>query len=162
MAIAVGTARDSHAAMTFLCDLTIATKKSEFGSNLDSSKCQPAESLAERGNIDVLVEDIQEAVSAAQRFLTYWHEDISDFAASDSADDISNIVPENRRRPYDMRKVISAFADKDWEFLRLDWEQNDAYLDDEAGKVRHAEERSLRECYYNTEFWFDISSPFGE
>ena len=113
VAIAVGTARDSHAAMTFLCDLTIATKKSEFGSNLDSSKCEPAESLAERGNIDVVVEDIQEAVSAAQRFLTYWHEDISDFAASDSADDISNIVPENRRRPYDMRKVIAAFADKD-------------------------------------------------
>ena len=66
-------------------------------------------------------------------------------------------------RAFDVLKYqVTAFTDRDWEFLRLDWEQNDAYLSDEAGKVRHAEERSLRECYYNTEFWFDISSPFGE
>ena len=66
-------------------------------------------------------------------------------------------------RQFDVLKyLVTAFTDRDWEFLRLDWEQNDAYLNDEAGKVRHAEERSLRECYYNTEFWFDISSPLGE
>ena len=66
-------------------------------------------------------------------------------------------------REFDVLKYqVTAFTDRDWEFLRMDWEQNDAYLNDEAGKVRHAEERSLRECYYDTEFWFDISSPFGK
>ena len=65
-------------------------------------------------------------------------------------------------RKFDVLKYqVTAFTARDWEFLRLDWEQNDAYLNDETGKVRHAEERSLRECYYSTEFWFDISSPFG-
>ena len=66
-------------------------------------------------------------------------------------------------RKFDVLKYqVTAFTEKDWEFLRLDWEQNGAFATDEAGKVRHAEERSLRECYYNTEFWFDISSPFGK
>ena len=64
-------------------------------------------------DIDVLVKGIEEAVSTTQQFLHYWHDDISDFASSDSASSIAQIVPDNRRRAYDMRKVIAAFADKD-------------------------------------------------
>ena len=64
---------------------------------------------------------------------------------------VSGGLPRNRTeqslrdidgRAFDVLKYqVTAFTDRDWEFLRLDWEQNDAYLDDEAGKVRHAEER---------------------
>ena len=113
VAVAVGTTCDSHAAMTFLCDLTIATRDAEFASNIDSTEPLSADVAAARGDVDVVVKDVEEAVTATRRFLDYWHDDTSDFAASESVSSISLIVPENRRRAYDMHKVISAFADKD-------------------------------------------------
>ena len=113
VAVAVGPTCDSHAAMTFLCDLIIATPDAEFGSNIDSGESLSSDIAAARGDIDVLVQDIEEAVIATRRFLDYWHDDIPDFAASEAVSTISKIVPDNRRRAYDMRKVIAAFADKD-------------------------------------------------
>lgn len=113
VAVAVGPTNDSHAAMTFLCDLVIATPDAEFGSMVNSDETFSSANAAARGDIDVLVKGIEEAVSTTQQFLHYWHDDISDFASSDSASSIAQIVPDNRRRAYDMRKVIAAFADKD-------------------------------------------------
>ena len=113
VAVAVGPTCDSHAAMTFLCDLVIATPDAEFGSNIDSGESLSSDIAAARGDIDVVVQDVEEAVIATRRFLDYWHDDTSDFAVSESASTISQIVPDNRRRAYDMRKVITAFADKD-------------------------------------------------
>ncbi|MEC9059278.1 MAG: carboxyl transferase domain-containing protein, partial [Actinomycetota bacterium] len=113
VAVAMGRTCDSHAAMTFLCDLTIATRDAEFASNIDSTEPLSAHSAATRGDVDVVVEDVEAAVAATRRFLGYWHDDTSDFAESDSVSSISQIVPENRRRAYDMHKVITAFADKD-------------------------------------------------
>jgi acetyl-CoA carboxylase carboxyltransferase component len=112
VAVAVGATCDSHAAMAFLCDIVIATRDAEFGSNIDSSDAQPSDIAAARGDVDVLVDDIHEAITTTRQFLSYWHDDISDFSASDSASTISQIVPDNRRRAYDMRKVITAFADQ--------------------------------------------------
>jgi len=113
VAVAMGPTCDSHAAMTFLCDLIIATPDAEFGSNIDSGESLSSDIAAARGDIDVLVQDVEEAVITTRRFLDYWHDDIPDFAASESASTIAQIVPDNRRRAYDMRKVIAAFADKD-------------------------------------------------
>ena len=113
VAVAVGPTCDSHAAMTFLRDLIIATPDAEFGSNIASGESLPSDIAATRGDIDVLVQDVEEAVIATRRFLDYWHDDIPDFAASESVSTIAQIVPDNRRRAYDMRKVIAAFADKD-------------------------------------------------
>ncbi len=112
VAVAVGPTRDSHAAMAFLCDIVIATCDAEFGSNIDSSESQSSDIAAARGDVDIVVEDIHKAVTATRQFLSYWHDDTSDFAASDSASTISQIIPDNRRRAYDMHKVITAFADK--------------------------------------------------
>ncbi len=113
VAVAVGPTCDSHAAMTFLCDLIIATPDAEFGSNIDSGESLSSDIAAARGDIDVVVRDVEEAVIRTRRFLGYWHDDIPDFAASEAVSTISKIVPDNRRRAYDMRKVIAAFADKD-------------------------------------------------
>ena len=113
VAVAVGPTSDSHAAMTFLCDLVIATPDAEFGSTINLNEPLSSTNAAARGDIDVLVQDVEEAVTATQKFLRYWHDDTSDFTASESASSIAGIVPDNRRRAYDMRKVIAAFADKD-------------------------------------------------
>ena len=85
VAVAVGPTNDSHAAMTFLCDLVIATPDAEFGSMVNSDETFSSANAAARGDIDVLVKGIEEAVSTTQQFLHYWHDDISDFASSDSA-----------------------------------------------------------------------------
>ena len=56
---------------------------------------------------------------------------------------------------------VSALTDRDWEFLKRDWEKNDGYKDDEDGAKRHLDDRDLRTCFYDTQFWFDITSFYG-
>ena len=63
VAAAVGPTNDSHAAMTFLCDLVIATPDAEFGSMVNSDETFSSANAAARGDIDVLVKGIEEAVS---------------------------------------------------------------------------------------------------
>jgi acetyl-CoA carboxylase carboxyltransferase component len=113
VALVVGSARDSHSALAFLCDLVIATNNSDFGSLIEPQvKLSPA-MAAERGDVDLIVEDTPQAVTATQQFLKYWYDDSPKFSPSASASTIGQIVPSNRRRAYDMRKIIEAFADKD-------------------------------------------------
>ena len=106
VALVVGSARDSHSALAFLCDLVIATNNSDFGSLIEPQvKLSPA-MAAERGDVDLIVEDTPQAVTATQQFLKYWYDDSPEFSPSASASTIGQIVPSNRRRAYDMRKVI--------------------------------------------------------
>lgn len=112
IAVVTGPARDSHSALAFLCDLVIATTNSDFGSLIDPTTQMSSETAAARGDVDLIVEDVNEAVNATQRFLEYWYDDSPEFSAAASASTIGQIVPSNRRRAYDMREVIEAFADK--------------------------------------------------
>ena len=113
IAVVTGPTRDSHSALAFLCDLVIATSDADFGSMIDSTGTISAEAAAGQGDVDVVVEDISQAVHATQRFLGYWYDDSPEFSAAESALSIAKIVPDNRRRAYDMRKVVEAFADRD-------------------------------------------------
>ena len=112
IAVVTGPTRDSHSALAFLCDLVIATSGADFGSKMDSTGTIPADTAASQGDVDVVVEDIPQAVTATQQFLEYWYDEQSEFAPAESAPNIAKIVPDNRRRAYDMRKVIEAFADQ--------------------------------------------------
>ncbi len=63
--------------------------------------------------MDVLVDDELQAIDTARRYLGFY---LVDHVAGEPATDaeaIADVIPENRRRPYDMRKVIAAFADAD-------------------------------------------------
>jgi acetyl-CoA carboxylase carboxyltransferase component len=64
------------------------------------------------GVIDILVEDEEEATSAAQRYLSYFQGVVKDWEAADQRL-LRRAIPENRLRVYDIRSVIDLVADKD-------------------------------------------------
>ena len=53
---------------------------------------------------------------------------------------------------------VTALADKDWDFLKKDWEQNRAFEHDEEGKAIHLQEKQARTVFYDSPYYFDISS----
>ena len=114
IAVVTGRALDGHAGAALLCDLVIGVRGSFLGSGRgDNATLRSVEEHATRGDIDILVDDDSAAVEVVQNFLSYWSGDRADFNQSPTNDDIAKIVPDNRRRPYDMRKIIHAFADAD-------------------------------------------------
>ena len=109
VAIASGRAVDGHAGIAMLSDLVIATGAAELGTQ--AGHFRGASDYAKTGDVDVLVGDEAEAVAIARRYLRlYLVGEVAGTAAAD-ADRIADIVPENRRRPYDMRRILAAFAD---------------------------------------------------
>jgi acetyl-CoA carboxylase carboxyltransferase component len=125
VAVVIGPTRDSHSALAFLCDLVIATSDADFASIIDPEGKQSPEAAAARGDVDIVVEGVPQAVIATQRFLGYWYDDCPEFSPAASAPMIGQIVPSNRRRAYDMRKVIDAFVDRDSVFeVGSQWAQS--------------------------------------
>ena len=57
---------------------------------------------------------------------------------------------------------ICGHLDKDWEFLKEDYERNNFFLDDPEGKREHFQKNLNRLICYETDFWFDITSFFGK
>jgi len=123
VAVVAGRCLDGHAGLAFLCDIVIGVKGATVGSRGDgdtAATARPVEDLAARGDIDLVVDDEDAAVAAVQRLLSYWFDDaaisaavdgVAPGTAADGAARIGSIVPDNRRRAYDMRKLIAAFAD---------------------------------------------------
>jgi acetyl-CoA carboxylase carboxyltransferase component len=116
--IVSGRALDGHAGIAMLSDFVVATKNSTFGSwGTSGILLEPilrsVEDYERTGNIDMVVEDESAAIEAVQKYLSYYLQELPHGEPSPSHDDIAAIIPENRRRPYDMRKVITAFADAD-------------------------------------------------
>ncbi|MGI4812371.1 MAG: carboxyl transferase domain-containing protein [Janthinobacterium lividum] len=111
-----------NAALLGCCDIIIATRNASFGMGGPAmieggglGACRPEEvgpvsMQAPNGVIDVLVEDEAEAVAAAKQYLGYFQGAISDWEAGDQRL-LRHLVPENRLRVYEMRKLIHALAD---------------------------------------------------
>ena len=116
VAVVSGRALDGNAGLAMLSDFVVATRGSTLGSRASSSS-EPVErsveDYADTGNLDLLVDDEQAAIDAVKQYLSYYLEDHPTGEPSDTHDEIASIIPDNRRRPYDMRKVIRAFADRD-------------------------------------------------
>ncbi len=127
IAIVSGRALDGHAGIAMLSDFVVATRNSKLGSweTLEpvsgdaygdagrKPTVRSVEDYERTGNIDLIVEDEAAAIKAVQQYLTYYLRDLTDFEPAPNHDEIASIIPENRRRPYDMRKVITSFADAD-------------------------------------------------
>jgi len=64
------------------------------------------------GVVDILVKDEEEAVEVTKKYLSYFQGPTRQWEANDQRR-LRHIVPENRLRLYDMRKVIETIADKD-------------------------------------------------
>jgi hypothetical protein len=98
-----------------MCDLVIGVVGSTIGGSAGAVVAERAiEDYAARGEVDMVLDDEASAIAAARRYLQYWTVgDQGDGEVSPTHEKIGTIVPDNRRRPYDMRKLIAAFADED-------------------------------------------------
>ena len=110
VAVLSGVIEDGHLALAMLCDCVIAEREAMLGSE-DSGRVE-ARAYARSGDLDVLAQDETDAVQAVRRYLGYYaHNEETKAQAHPDHDGLADVIPENRRRPYDMRKVVERFAD---------------------------------------------------
>ncbi|HWA88693.1 MAG TPA: carboxyl transferase domain-containing protein [Rhizomicrobium sp.] len=62
------------------------------------------------GVVDIAVAGEAEAVAAAKKYLSYFQGALATWSAADQKS-LRNLIPENRLRVYDIRKVVAALAD---------------------------------------------------
>ncbi len=118
-----------NAALLGCCDVIIATKDSNIGMGgpvmieggglgvFRPEDVGPMDVQAKNGVVDVVVSDDTEAVAVARQYLSYFQGVTSEWEAADQHL-LRRLIPENRRRVYDVRTVIKAMADKG-SFLEL-------------------------------------------
>jgi acetyl-CoA carboxylase carboxyltransferase component len=111
-----------NAALLGCCDVVIATANSSIGmagpamieggglGRFHPDEVGPVSVQWSNGVIDVLVEDEAEAVAAAKQYLGYFQGRVADWECPDQRA-LRAAIPEDRRRVYDVRAVISALAD---------------------------------------------------
>lgn len=118
-----------NAALLGCCDVIIATESSTIGMGgpamieggglgvYQPEEVGPVSMQAPNGVIDIVVRDEAEAVSVARQYLSYFQGRIADWKCADQRL-LRRLIPENRLRVYDVRKVIQTLADED-SFLEL-------------------------------------------
>ncbi len=110
-------------AVLFGCaDVTIATKSSYIGMGgpamieggglgaVAPTEVGPMDIQTENGVVDLLAEDEVEATAMAKQLLGYFQGRISDYSCADQRA-LRQIIPEDRKRAYDMRAAIEGVAD---------------------------------------------------
>lgn len=118
-----------NAALLGCFDVIIATENSNIGMGgpvmieggglgvFRPEDIGPMDVQTKNGVVDIAVRDDQEAVAVAKKYLSYFQGTTSRWEASDQHL-LRHLIPEQRRRAYDVRKVISAIADVD-SFLEM-------------------------------------------
>ena len=110
-----------NAAIALLCDFVVATESTLLGGGTDE-ELSPVREYEEVGDVDLVVADEQAAIDAARRYLMFYLVDHDGGEPSASAATIRSIVPDNRRRAYDMRRLVEAISDEDSTLeLRPNW-----------------------------------------
>ena len=111
-----------NAAILGCCDVIIATEDSNIGmggpamieggglGTYHPSEVGPVEVQKSNGVVDIVVQDEREAVQVAKKYLSYFQGEISDWGVQDQRT-LRHLVPENRLRAYDIRKVIDVLFD---------------------------------------------------
>ncbi len=111
-----------NAALLGCCDVIIATKNSSIGMGgpamieggglgvFRPQEVGPVSVQAPNGVIDVVVEDEEEGVSVAKKYLSYFQGALKDFECADQRL-LRRAIPENRLRVYDVRDVIETISD---------------------------------------------------
>lgn len=111
-----------NAALLGCSDVIIATKNSTIGMGgpamieggglgvYSPEEVGPMSVMVANGVVDIAVDDEAEAVRVAKRYLSYFQGAVADWDCTDQRL-LRHLVPENRRRVYDVRKVIDTLAD---------------------------------------------------
>lgn len=115
-----------NASLLGCCDVVMATSASSLGmggpamiegaglGQVDPDEIGPAPEQAEFGVVDVLVDDDTALVRAARRYFGYfafdgWREQ----ASHHEQELLRHVIPSNRKRSYDVRRVIELLCDVD-------------------------------------------------
>ncbi len=113
-----------NAALLGCCDVVIATENSTIGMGgpamieggglgvFRPEEVGPIADQVPNGVVDIPVKDEAEAVAAAKRYLSYFQGSLTEWECVDQRH-LRHLIPENRLRIYDVRKVIEALADTD-------------------------------------------------
>lgn len=118
-----------NAALLGCFDVIIATENSNIGMGgpvmieggglgvFKPEDVGPMDVQTKNGVVDIAVRDDQEAVAVTKKYLSYFQGTASRWEASDQ-DLLRQLIPEQSRRAYDVRKVIRGIADTD-SFLEM-------------------------------------------
>lgn len=118
-----------NAALLGCCDVIIAARNANIGMGgpvmieggglgvFRPEEVGPIDVQTNNGVVDIAVEDDAEAVAVAKKYLAYFQGAVKEWAAPDPTA-LRTIIPENRRRVYDMKLVINGIADVD-SFMQL-------------------------------------------
>ena len=113
-----------NAALLGCCDVIIATSGSNIGMGgpamieggglgvVKPEDIGPIDVQTRNGVVDIEVADEAEAVAIARKYLSYFQGSTSGWEATDQRR-LRWLIPENRLRVYDVKKVIDALADAD-------------------------------------------------
>jgi acetyl/propionyl-CoA carboxylase alpha subunit/acetyl-CoA carboxylase carboxyltransferase component len=113
-----------NAALLGCCDVIIATENSSIGMGgpamieggglgvFHPDEVGPVSVQAPNGVIDIVVRDEAEGVRVAKKYLSYFQGTTPNWTCADQRL-LRRVVPENRLRVYDVRKVIDMLADTD-------------------------------------------------
>jgi acetyl-CoA carboxylase carboxyltransferase component len=122
IAIVAGRCFAGNAVIAGASDLIVATENVSLGmggpamieggglGKVDPDEVGPSDVQRRNGVIDVAVADEAEAVEAAKRLLSYFQGPVPDFEAP-GQEALREIVPERRRRAYDVHAAIDLLAD---------------------------------------------------
>jgi acetyl-CoA carboxylase carboxyltransferase component len=122
--IASGYCFAGNAALLGCCDVVIATEDSSIGMGgpamieggglgvYEPGEVGPIDVQHANGVVDLRVTDDQAAVAAAKRYLSYFHGPVEQFSAPDQRK-LGEIVPEQRKRAYEVRRVLRTLCDED-------------------------------------------------
>ncbi|MCK9274508.1 MAG: hypothetical protein M0P57_05400 [Syntrophales bacterium] len=118
-----------NSALLGCCDVIISTRDSNIGMGgpvmieggglgvVKPEDVGPMDIQTGNGTVDILVADDKEAIAATKKYLSYFQGADTEWEAEDQRI-LRRLIPENRRRVYDIRTVIKTLADKD-SFMEL-------------------------------------------
>jgi acetyl-CoA carboxylase carboxyltransferase component len=122
--IASGYCFAGNAALLGCCDVVIATEDSSIGMGgpamieggglgvYQPAEVGPIDVQHANGVVDLRVADDRAAVAAAKRYLSYFHGPVERFTVPDQRL-LRQIVPEQRKRAYEVRRVLETLCDED-------------------------------------------------
>jgi acetyl-CoA carboxylase carboxyltransferase component/biotin carboxyl carrier protein len=121
--IASGRCFAGNAVLLGCCDVIIATENANIGMAGPAmieggglgvyrpEEIGPMSVQVPSGVVDIAVTDEPEAVRVAKQYLSYFQGSVARWSAADQGH-LRHIVPENRLRGYDMRRLIEILADE--------------------------------------------------
>ncbi|MGY1753830.1 carboxyl transferase domain-containing protein [Blastococcus sp. SYSU D01042] len=121
--IASGRCFAGNAALLGTCDVVIATEDANIGMGgpamieggglgvVAPEEIGPIDVQHANGVVDIRAADDAAAVAAAKQYLSYFQGPVADWTAPDQRL-LRHLVPENRKRVYDIRAVLHALADE--------------------------------------------------